>query len=95
MSATKVSINDIPQSVLGDLQSLAALSKKEYIPVGGSIYQIEPAPATTLMEAMGEFSNLLETLRKKKLELAREQNPEVRAVEVDVFEPQTEPEATL
>jgi len=85
MAATKVNVSDIPPTVLSDLQALSSLSKKEYIPIGASIYQIEPAPATVLMEAMGEFTTLLEDLRKKKLELVRSQNPEISAAQVEVY----------
>jgi len=85
MAASKVSISDIPKDVLGDLQALTKLSKKEYIPVGSNIYAIEPAPATVLMESMGEFSTLLENLRKKKVELAKAQNPDIQSSQVEVF----------
>lgn len=85
MAATKVNVNEIPADVLGDIQSLVSLSKKEYISIGKSIYQIEPAPAIVLMEAMGEFTSLLDTLRKKKIEMLKSQAPDIDTAMVDVY----------
>lgn len=85
MSATKVNINEIPKDILGDIQALVQSSKKEYIAIGASIYQIEPAPATTLMEAMGEFAELLERLRKKKIEAIKEEIPDADTTGVGLF----------
>lgn len=85
MSAKKVSIENVPKNVLGDIQALTALSKKDYIAIGPSIYEIEPAPAIVLMEAMGMFTELLEDLRKKKLELIKSVNPKIEAGDIQVY----------
>jgi len=85
MAAIKVNISDIPSDILGDVQALVSPPKKQYIAIGSSVYQIEPAPAIVLMEAMGMFAQLLEDLRKKKVEVLQSQDPEIQAKQVEVY----------
>jgi len=85
MAASKVNINEIPSNILGDIQALVALPKKEYVAVGSSVYVIEPSPAIVLMEAMGMLTELLEKLRTKKIEVVQIEAPDVQRHQVQLM----------
>jgi len=68
MSVSKVSVDNIPKDVLGDLQALVSSAKTEYIAVGTGFYALEPMPAIKLMEVLGKFMETLEGLRRGVIE---------------------------
>ena len=68
MSVKKLTIEEIPKDVLGDLQTLVSDSKKEYIVVGTTYYCLEPMPAIKLMEVLGKFMETLEGVRRQVIE---------------------------
>lgn len=68
MASQKVDVNKIPKEVLGELQSLLCTSKKEYVVIGSSFYEIYPTSAINLMQVLAELMELLDKVRMKKIE---------------------------
>lgn len=84
MAAIKIDASKIPPNVLGDLQSLIASSKKEYIAIGNSYYEVYPTSATTLMEAMSQFSTTLDSARVRKYDKLKAIDPDFELREIVV-----------
>lgn len=77
MTVQKLTIDEVPKDVLGDLESLIADSKKEYVAIGSSYYAISPMPAIVLMEVLGKFMETLEKIRRRVIEqIVSELTPE-------------------
>jgi len=68
MSVQKLTIEQVPKDVLGDLEALITDSKKEYVAIGSSYYAMTPMPAIQLMEILGRFMEALEGVRRKVIE---------------------------
>ena len=68
MAVNKVSVDNIPKDVLGDLQALVSTSKEEYVVIGSNFYTLEPMPAIKLMDVLGKFMETLEGIRRNVIE---------------------------
>ena len=75
MSARKVSVDQIPKELLGDLQTLITSNKKEYIVIGNNYYEVFPTSAVSLMEAIADLIKILDELREKKVDRIRKLLP--------------------
>lgn len=69
MTVKKVGIGDVPKEVLGDLQTLLASDKKEFVAIGANFYEIRPTPAIKLMDVLSRFLKLVDTMREHKADV--------------------------
>lgn len=84
MSANKIDVTAIPKEMLGDLQSLITTSKKDYIAVNNSFYEIIPTSATKLMEVMAAYTDILDKARERKVAKMLKINPDINPLHVFV-----------
>lgn len=68
MAIKKVRPEDIPKDKLGDLQVLLPSTKKEYVAIGESFYEVYPTSAVKLMQALSQLVDILAEVRKRKIE---------------------------
>ena len=63
----KVSVDSVPANALGDLQALISSNNKEYVVMGSSYYALYPTPAIHLLGFISEFIEIIELVRREKI----------------------------